>query len=225
MLRAVALDVTHEGADGASQLLVPSDAAFWDHFVEFVQDRYDSSSEDATRARRGELPRFLCPEDGKLSSCEQSWEIFQGDYWISLLFNYEFFWRRLWEVGNRGRVVGEFQSECGFGFEDGPPGDEPFYIPGDGGGLYAICVDLTEGGPSIRCFYDDPAFYEHVISVRDDALAEALEEEGVETEEELEYGFEWSASAEIDPYYMHARLSLIDYPDQAGAVWWEGFEG
>jgi hypothetical protein len=219
MLRAVAIEWIHppEDPERPSRVRLPTDIAWWDHFVEFIQDRYDSPAKDVQRARRRELPRFFYPPNGRITTSDDGWELLSGDYWNGILMEYRFFWRGLWEAGNRGRVVAEFQMEQGFGYsEDGSTVEDRFYLTGDGGGFYTICIDLTEDGCRCVVHHDDQEFYIEAKEIYQTALQEALDEEGVEKEEELEDGyFEWSPSEEIEEYYIHQRYDLISYPDDA----------
>ena len=224
MLRAMAVRWEHPttSGSGVANIIKPADNAWWDHFVEFMQDRYDSPDQEVARARKGELPRFFYPSDGSIVTPDDGWDVLAGDYWVSILMDYEFFWQSLWKAGNRGRVVAEFQSEGSFGYEGST--EYIFTLPGNGGGMYTVSIDLTDDGCTRTIHYDDRYFYEEVQYAHDDALQEQLAEEGVETAEELEYGyFEWSASDAIECYYIHQRHELIDYPDNASDEWARGF--
>jgi hypothetical protein len=232
MLRAVAVRWDHSSAiaNTDSQIIKPTDIAWWDHFVEFMQDRYDSPTKDVQRARKGELPRFFYPKEGSIVTPNDGWEILSGDYWASILMDYEFFWQSLWKAGNRGRVVAEFQMEQSFDYNDISRSylefkkEDRFYIPGDGGGMYTVCIDLTDDGYSCVVHYDDESFYRDVKEAYQDALRCKLEEEGVQSEDDLEEGyFEWYTSDEVKEYYIHQRFDLIDYPESAAKEMSRGF--
>ncbi len=225
MPQALALRLHDEGGE-ATALKLPEDETWWDHFVEFVQDRYDAPDEDVHRARQKRLPRCFYPKDGQCTTPESDGTgVLKGDYWMSILMDYEYFWEGLWEAGNRGRVVVEFQSEGSFSYEGSPHTEEDvFAIRGDGGGFYVVCVFLKDEGPERVVFYDNEYFYEDVEDTYRAALEEALEQEGVDCEDDLEYGyFEWSPREAVTEYNIYQRFTLLDYPDEGFQVWSSGF--
>lgn len=212
--QALAIEL-HSGA-----LKLPQDAMWWDHFIEFIQERHDAQLEDVQRARSGLLPRIFYPKDGSCTTPESDGlDVLAGEYWMSILMDYEYFWTGLWEAGNRGKVVVEFQSEGSFNYEGRPYNEEdPFAIHGDGGGFYVVCVYLEDEGPRRVLCYDDESFYVAIEEHYDMALEEALEAEGVESEDELEDGyFEWSVRDAIDELNIYQRYTLLYFPE-------EGFE-
>ena len=227
MLRAVAIDIN----EGRNQWILPTDDVFWDHLVDFLESKYDASPVDIQRARQKQLPRCFCPiqdpqlvmaplvnPSPQLMTSGDGSTALHGDYWSCSMASMAYFWSMLWQSGNRGRLVMEFQQESVFGEND------CYALPGDGGGFYAVVIELGEEALSSTTYFDDRTFYEKVEKVRKSHLQEALVAEGVEKEEELEDGsFYWSARDEIGALNMHRRMKLIAVPELGLDVMEEGF--
>jgi hypothetical protein len=174
----------------------PTDRAWWAMLERALRHPYDAHAEDLQRARKRQLPRFLYPSrDGLRTANDDDAEgkCLRDDYTISRFFRSGWFWQGLWEAGNRGRVVAEFEPEGSFGFAGE---DDLFRKPNGDAGSYVAHIELAAMGVRRRIWLDQPDIYREARKAtkgREDDLLEGSE-------------------AYISR--MYRRFNLIDVPDE-----------
>lgn len=174
----------------------PADRAWWAMLERALRHPYDAHAEDLQRARNRQLPRFLYPSrDGLRTAYDDLTEgaCLRDDYTLARFFRSGWFWQGLWEAGNRGRIVAEFEPEGSFGFA----GEEDLYRkPNGDAGSYVVHIELAAMGVRRRVWLDQPDLYREARKAtkgREDDLLEGSE-------------------AYISR--MYRRFNLIDVPDE-----------
>ncbi len=174
----------------------PVDRAWWAMLERALRHPYDAQPEDLRRARKQQLPRFLSPARAGLRTAFDNLAegaCLRDDYTLARFFRSGWFWQGLWEAGNRGRVVAEFEPEGSFGFA----GEDDLYRkPNGDAGSYVVHIELAAMGVRRRVWLDQPDLYREARTAtkgRDDDLLEGSE-------------------AYIPR--MYRRFSLIDVPDE-----------
>jgi hypothetical protein len=182
----------------------PVDRAWWAMLERALRHPYDAQAEDLRRARRRELPRFLFPGTRGIRTSEDftgAGACLRDDYTIARFFRSGWFWQGLWEAGNRGRVVAEFEPEGSFGHD----GEEQLYRkPNGDAGSYVVHIELAAAGVRRRLWLDEPKIYREARKAtegRDDIREDP----------------------EAYVPRMYRRYNLIDVPDEGFAEDGGGF--